>query len=104
MTTPRPASPDITLANGRAVTCTRQPNGSQDARMADGGTMSTAAGREWDELHAAAVKNADISLRILSAIEAGATVPAAFDAVLGVGTHARLAGELYDEMRIAATA
>ena len=55
MTTPRPASPDITLANGRAVTCTRQPNGSQDARMADGGPMSTAAGREWDELHAAAV-------------------------------------------------
>jgi len=91
----RPPTADIKLANGRIVTHTRKSNGSQDATMADGGTMSEAEGREADELRAAIIKNSDISRRILAAVQAGATIPAAFDAVLGVGAHAKMAGELY---------
>jgi len=63
----RPPTADIKLANGRIVTHTRKPNGSQDATMADGGTMSEAEGREADELRAAIIKNSDIARRILAA-------------------------------------
>jgi len=94
----RPPTADIKLTNGRIVTHTRKPNGSQDATMADGGTMSEAEGREADELRAAIVKNSDISRRILAAVQAGATIPAAFDAMLGVGAHAKMGGELYDTL------
>ena len=51
----RPATPDITLANGRVVTHTRKPNGSQDATMADGGPMSEAEGLEADDARAAII-------------------------------------------------
>ena len=44
-----PATPNITLANGRVVTHTRKPNGSQDARMADGKGMSAAECGEYDD-------------------------------------------------------
>lgn len=37
---------DVTLASGRVITHSLQPNGSQLAYMADGGTMSIA---EWTE-------------------------------------------------------
>ena len=103
MTMTQPPTADITLANGRVVIHERQPNGSQDAKMADGGMMSEAEGRESDELRAAIVKNADISRRILAAIQAGMTTQAAFDSVLGTGTYKKMAGELYDEIRAAAT-
>lgn len=41
-----PASPDITLTNGRTVRHQRELNGSQTAYMADGGTMSEAEANE----------------------------------------------------------
>ena len=63
----RPATPDITLANGRIVTHTRKPNGSQDATMADGGPMSEAEGLEADDARAVIVRDADISRRIIEA-------------------------------------
>jgi len=45
------------------------------------------------------VKNAEISRRILAGIKSGMTTQAAFDAVLGTGAHAKMAGELYDSFR-----
>ena len=62
-----PATPDITLANGRVVTHTRKPNGSQDATMSDGGPMSEAEGLEADDARAVIVRDADISRRIIEA-------------------------------------
>jgi hypothetical protein len=40
-----------------------------------------------------------ISTRILTLVHNGSTVPQAMDAVLGAGTHAAIAGELYDRLR-----
>jgi Tfp pilus assembly major pilin PilA len=40
-----------------------------------------------------------ISARILTLIQNGFTLPEAFDAVLGAGSHAKLAGEIYDNLR-----
>jgi hypothetical protein len=45
------------------------------------------------------VKNAVISQKILTKIAAGMTIAEAIDAVLGAGTHARIASELYDALR-----
>ena len=45
------------------------------------------------------LKNAEISDRIIRAVEGGMTVPQAVDLVLGVGTFERFAGELYDALR-----
>lgn len=44
-------------------------------------------------------KNAAISAKILSNIHAGMTLQQAFDAVIGNGAYAKMAGELYDELR-----
>lgn len=49
----------------------------------------------------AAIKNAEISRRILAKIAEGLTVQAAMDAVLGEGTAARVIGEVYDALRAA---
>jgi len=51
-------------------------------------------------------KNAEISLRIARLVSAGASVQAAVDEVLGAGTYAKLAADLYDGLnaRAAATA
>lgn len=43
--------------------------------------------------------NALISARILAAQADGLDLPAAVDKVLGAGTYARIAGEVYDELR-----
>jgi hypothetical protein len=40
-----------------------------------------------------------ISLRIITLQQAGMTLPAAFDAVLGAGSYDKLASDLYDELR-----
>lgn len=40
-----------------------------------------------------------ISMAILMQVAAGSTVQEAIDAVLGAGTHAALAGELYEALR-----
>ena len=40
-----------------------------------------------------------ISLRILSLVDAGYSLPEAFDAVLGAGAYEKMAGELYDALR-----
>ncbi len=47
---------------------------------------------------------AQISARILAKVAQGMTVSAAIDAVLGDGTFAKLAGEVYDGLRDAARA
>lgn len=44
-------------------------------------------------------KSETITRRILTLVAAGMTLPAAFDAVLGAGAHAKMAGELYDALR-----
>jgi hypothetical protein len=46
-----------------------------------------------------AEKNAAISAAILAHVAAGKSLPDAMDAVLGVGTYIRVAGELYDALR-----
>lgn len=46
-----------------------------------------------------AAKNAEISRRILAKKAEGMTIREAFDAVLGKGRFAALAGELYDALR-----
>ncbi len=43
--------------------------------------------------------NAAISARILVLVSKGATLPAAVDQVLGAGTYARLAGEVFESLR-----
>lgn len=45
------------------------------------------------------MKNATISAMIVEKMGEGMTVREALDAVCGAGTFAKLAGELYDEMR-----
>jgi len=45
------------------------------------------------------IKNAAISAKILEKLSSGMTLPQAIDAVLGEGTHAKLASEVYDAMR-----
>lgn len=40
--------------------------------------------------------NAKISARILSLVQTGKTLPEAMDVVMGAGTFAKLAGEVYD--------
>jgi hypothetical protein len=49
-------------------------------------------------------KNAAISAKILDQIKAGKTLQQAFDAVLGEGAYAKMAGELYEEMKAKAAA
>ena len=44
-------------------------------------------------------KNATISTAILDRRMKGDTLPQAIDAVLGTGTYAALAGDLYDVLR-----
>lgn len=46
----------------------------------------------------AAIKNAEISRRILGKISEGLTLKAAFDAVLGAGRYDTMIGELYDTL------
>lgn len=45
------------------------------------------------------MKNAAISQKILAKIATGMTVAEAIDAVLGAGTHARIASDVYDALR-----
>jgi len=45
------------------------------------------------------IKNAAISAKILANIQAGMPLQQAFDAVFGDGAYAKMAGELYDELR-----
>lgn len=40
-----------------------------------------------------------ISARILVLVQTGMPLPAAVDAVLGVGTYAKLAGDVYDALK-----
>lgn len=44
--------------------------------------------------------SAKISARILAAVNNGATLPEAIDAVLGVGSYEKLAGEIYDALQV----
>ncbi|CAB4159815.1 hypothetical protein UFOVP726_43 [uncultured Caudovirales phage] len=46
-----------------------------------------------------ALKNAAISAKIMTNVQAGMTLREAFDAVLGQGAYAKLAGEVYDALR-----
>lgn len=46
-------------------------------------------------------KNAAVSRMILARVEAGATLAAALDAVLGAGSYQAIASDLYDTMRAA---
>ena len=43
--------------------------------------------------------NTKISARILILVQSGMTLPQAFDAVLGAGAYAKMAGEIYDALR-----
>ena len=43
--------------------------------------------------------NAKISGRILVLVQAGFTLPEAFDEVLGAGAYLKMAGEIYDALR-----
>lgn len=45
-----------------------------------------------------ALKNAAISAKIIANVQAGMTLPEAFDAVLGEGAYLKLAGDLYDQL------
>jgi len=47
-----------------------------------------------------AIKNAEISIKILEKIAEGMTVRQAIDTVLGAGTAEKIAGEVYDEIRV----
>ena len=44
-------------------------------------------------------KTQEISRRIKNLVDSGMPVKDAFDAVLGVGSYAKLASDLYDELR-----
>lgn len=46
-----------------------------------------------------AIKNAKISAMIISKMQQGMDIRAAFDAVLGEGAYMKLAGEVYDALR-----
>ena len=46
-----------------------------------------------------AIKNAAISAKIIANMNAGMTLPQAFDAVIGEGAYMKLAGEVYNELR-----
>ena len=46
-------------------------------------------------------KNAAVSRMILARVEAGATLAAALDAVIGAGSYQSIASDLYDAMRAA---
>lgn len=48
-----------------------------------------------------ALKNAAISAKIMTNVQAGMTLRQAFDAVLGAGAYSKLAGEVYDALRAA---
>lgn len=50
----------------------------------------------------ATAKNSMISAAILARIAQGSTPAQAMDAVLGAGTYAKLAGDLYDALKRAA--
>lgn len=43
--------------------------------------------------------NPKISAAILAHVAAGKSLPEAFDAVLGAGAYAKLAGDVYDALR-----
>lgn len=43
--------------------------------------------------------NAKISLAILILVQSGMELPEAVDMVLGLGTYAKMAGEVYDALR-----
>ena len=45
------------------------------------------------------IKNAAISALIMSKVAEGMTIRQAFDAVIGEGAYAKMAGELYDALR-----
>lgn len=45
-----------------------------------------------------ALKNAVISAKILANVQAGMTTQQAFDSVIGEGSYAKMAGELYDAL------
>ena len=47
-------------------------------------------------------KQQAISALILAEVAKGSTIQQAFDAVIGEGAYAQLAGEIYDELRAAA--
>jgi hypothetical protein len=47
----------------------------------------------------AITKNAAISAAILAKTQAGTSLSEAIDAVLGAGTYARLAGDIYESLR-----
>jgi hypothetical protein len=46
-----------------------------------------------------ALKNAAISAQIMAHMNNGMTLSEAFDAVLGEGAYAKLASDVYDELR-----
>lgn len=46
-----------------------------------------------------ALKNAAISAQIIINMQAGMSLQQAFDAVLGAGAYAKLAGEVYEDIR-----
>lgn len=48
-----------------------------------------------------AIKNAAISAQIVANVQSGMTVQQAVDAVLGQGTYAKIAGEIYTALRAA---
>lgn len=47
----------------------------------------------------AIAKNTQISAAILGHMTAGLDLPAAYDAVFGEGSYAKMAGEMYDALR-----
>jgi hypothetical protein len=49
----------------------------------------------------AEIKNAQISAAILRHVASGLTLPQAYDRVFGEGAYAKLAGEIYDQLRAA---
>ncbi len=52
-----------------------------------------------DAMKDAATKNEAISRMIIEALDNGHSVDEAIDAVLGAGTYAKVASELYDALR-----
>lgn len=44
-------------------------------------------------------KNADISRAILMLVNAGVSLPEAFDRVCGTGSYSRIVSDLYDDLR-----
>ena len=62
---------------------------------------TTAARRRSNqpERNMQALKNAAISAKIMTNVQAGMTLREAFDAVLGQGAYAKLAGDVYDALR-----